>query len=102
MKMSREALTNSIDGEKHLSGVDECIDDLRTCEKDEVPAIMGRATLHLAKLKKILPDPKSVEMSIDVQKSRSREELLRDVKQMEQSLGIGAIEGEVIEPAKLN
>jgi hypothetical protein len=41
-------------------------------------------------------------MSIDVQKSRSREELLRDVKQMEQSLGIGAIEGEVIEPAKLN
>ena len=64
MRMSKEALKNSIDGEAALKDVELCITELRSAVKDEVPAIVARGNLQLAKLKKICPDEKAVTHTI--------------------------------------
>jgi hypothetical protein len=47
-------------------------------------------------LDKSLPNLSSVEMAMEVNAAKPREQLLRELKQLEKSMGINVIEGELV------
>lgn len=62
---SQVQLRRRIEGVKHINGILRVLMELRGADKDEVPALQARLRGHEILLKKILPDLKAVEHSID-------------------------------------
>lgn len=60
-KMARESLRLKIDGEKCLEEIEAVAEAALTATKDDVPALKLRSDLAFGKLKKILPDLRTVE-----------------------------------------
>ena len=64
-KLAQEALRLKIDGEKCIDELNEVAIEAITCEPSDVPALRLRADIADKKLKKVLPDLRSVEITSD-------------------------------------
>jgi len=90
-QLSREAVRLRVRGEKCIGELENIVEELKVCDKESVPALKARSDIQFGLLKKVLPDLRSVELS--VAPTDPMADFLRSVQ-------AGAIEGEVTESPK--